>query len=136
MWYNDVMAFTQDDKRFIRGLLDEKFDERLEPINNRLDGMGERLDNIEQNMATKDDLSRVEGKIDNLETRTAEGFNKTEKHLKNIYSDTNRIRKDVGKIHEPQAIIVGEHGGRIERLEKQHPDLPPFKSPFKATAVN
>ena len=125
------MGLTSDDKRFIRGLLDEKFDQRLEPMNDRLGGMEQRLDNIEQNMATKDDLSKVEGKLDNLEQRTAEGFKQTEKHLKNIYNDTNRIRKDVGKIHETKAIIVGEHGGRIERLEEQHPDLPPFKSPFE-----
>ena len=105
-------------------LLDKKLDEKLEPIK-------DDIKQIRQEMATKDDLSRVEGKIDNLETRTAEGFKQTEKHLKNIYNDTNRIRKDVGKIHETQATIVGEHGARIERLEEQHPDLPPFKSPFE-----
>lgn len=89
-----------------------------------LEGLEARVAIVEENMAPKEDLEA-------LRQATAKGFEKTHTHLKNLAKGQQEIKEEIRKLQETQAIIVGEHGERIKRLEEQHPELPPYESPFR-----
>ena len=74
-------------------LLDKKLDEKLQPINDRLDGMEQRLGNIEKNMATKEELHQVEKRI----MKTIESNTKTiVTHLLHNQKRIERLEDHVG----------------------------------------
>lgn len=63
------MALTNDDLQAIGALVGQVLDEKLKPINDRLDNLETKVDNLEtkvDNLETK--VDNLETKVDNLQT--------------------------------------------------------------------
>lgn len=58
------MALTKDDLQAIASLIDSKLDEKLSPVNERLDGIDERLDKVNER------LDGIEERLDKVEENT------------------------------------------------------------------
>lgn len=80
------------------------------------------LEQVREKMTTKEDLKE-------LREATARGFQKTEEYLK-------QHGKAIEELKENLSITIVDHGDRIKRLEEQHPELPPYKSPYKSLTAN
>jgi hypothetical protein len=109
---------TDDLAKTLGGLLDKKFDEKLEPIN-------DRLDKIERAMATKDDLENLSSK-DDLENLSSKD------DLENLSSkdDLEDLKEELieniaSAVGETALDAVRANGRRIDKLE-QHTDHPPL----------
>jgi len=108
--YNPSMTLTTDDKRFFRGLLDEKLDERLEPIKEDIKAMKGEIGEIKETMATKDDLAKIR---DEMATK------------KDLQQTEQRITAEINSTAKSTVKYIISHDKRIERLE-DHAGLPPL----------
>lgn len=71
-------------------------------IAGRFEGMADRLNSIEQRMATKEDLARLEGRVDVIEERmaTKDDLARLDGRLsERIEVATTAIRGDIEQIH-------------------------------------
>ena len=89
-----------------------RLDNRMETMDNRMEAMDNRVASIEKCMATKDDIARLETKIDTL---ASEGQKDVIAILTLLDSKIEHIQEDIKSIAE----ITGEHEMRIRTLMRR-----------------
>lgn len=103
-------------------LLDRKFNEKLLPLKDDLKSLKSRLINVEQTMATKEDLKGMATKDDLKGMATKKDLKALKKEL------IKEISYAVGEtVLDSTGGLIEEHEQRISRLEK-HTGLPPLAS--------
>ena len=88
--------------RFSSTMADSNHDELIAFIAGRFEGMADRLNTIEQRMATKEDLARLDGRVDVIEERmaTKDDLVRLDGRLsERIEVATTSIRGDIEQIH-------------------------------------
>ena len=76
------MSLTNEDLQAIANLFDSKMDQKLQPINNRLDNMDNRLDKLESEVSgMKNGLDKLESEVSGLKI----GQTAIRKELKEVH---------------------------------------------------
>lgn len=98
-------------------------EELLKQILDEMKDLKKRIITIESNMATKEDLDKMEARIAGMETKFEERMDSMEEKLDLVAEQTAKITTEIHEVKEDIRFLVhksGEHERDIYKLKYRH----------------